>query len=327
VSVFTPLQEDEIREFISDYNLGDMESYQGIQGGSENTNFFVTTASSGHQQHWVLTLIERGPVDELPFFIDLLESLHTSGLSVPYALPDRHQQRIRHLKGRPAQLQPCLPGEHPTCITPELSHALGVWLARMHSATENTSLNRQSDRSPQWVVTQARSLLRSHWQSHQQWLAPALDQLADWLQSPPTMPVSIIHGDLFRDNAMVSGNSINGVIDFYNAYRGWTLMDMAICVNDWCIDFDNSMQPRIQRKNIQALFSGYRTIKHLTPSESEHWLSMLQLAALRFWVSRQQSWKQQAATLEITVKDPAPFGRLFRLYRELQLSNASDADW
>lgn len=326
MSVFTPLQEDEIREFLSDYNLGDMVSYQGIQGGSENTNFFVTTATPDIQQHWVLTLIERGPVDELPFFIDLLESLHKHGLSVPYALPDQHRQRIRHIKGRPALLQPCLPGEHPTHISPALSHTLGVWLARMHTATENSSLNRQSDRSPQWVVVQARSLLLSHWQSHQPWLSSALDQLASWLRSQPDLPVSIIHGDLFRDNAMVSGNSINGVIDFYNAYRGWTLMDIAICVNDWCIDFDNNMQPIIQKENIQALVSGYQTVKHLTPSESEHWLNVLQLAALRFWVSRQLSWTQSLQQ-GITVKDPAPFGKLFHLYRELQLSNANNANW
>ena len=326
MSVFTPLQQDEISEFLSDYRLGDLVSHQGIQGGSENTNYFVITAVSGSLQHWVLTLIERGPIHELPFFVELLESLHQQGLSVPYALPDCHGQRIHQLKGRPALLQPCLPGEHPTRSTPELCHALGVWLARMHTATKNTSLNRQSDRSPRWVVTQAQSLLASQWQSHKTWLSPALDHLESWLQSSPTMPISIIHGDLFRDNAMVSGDAISGVIDFYNAYRGWTLMDIAICVNDWCIDFDTGVQPKIQKNNLQALISGYQTIKPLTPSEAEHWLSMLQLAALRFWVSRQLSWTQSVQQ-QITVKDPAPFGKLFQCYRELQLSHATDANW
>lgn len=329
MSVFTPLQQDEVERFLAGYDVGKLISYQGIQGGSENTNYFVNTLAptSDIQQRWVLTLIERGPVDELTFFVDLLDVLHKTGLSVPYALPDGQGQRIQHIKGRPALLQPCLMGEHPTEATEQLCHALGAWLATMHTATEKSPLKRQSDRHPHWVVTQAQSLLHSHWKTHETWLSSALDDLSQWLQSTPALPVSIIHGDLFRDNAMVSKESITGVIDFYNAYRGWTLMDIAICVNDWCIDIDAEKNPQVRHYKLNALLSGYQSVRALTDTETEHWLVVLQLAALRFWVSRQVAWIPGQKQQHITVKDPEPFGRLFKYYRHLQLSHGTELNW
>lgn len=328
MSVFTPLQQEEIEKFLAAYDVGELVSYQGIQGGSENTNYFVNTltSASDEQQRWVLTLIERGPIHELPFFVDLLEVLHEKDLSVPYALSDRNKQRIHHLKGRPALLQPCLTGEHPCEVNSALCHSLGVWLARMHAATEDSSLARQSDRHPQWVVSQAKALQSDKWQTHGPWLLDALNNLETWLKAPPAMPVSIIHGDLFRDNAMVTGDSIDGVIDFYNAYRGWTLMDIAICVNDWCVEFNVDGQPQVQHGMVQALIAGYQSIRKLTDTESRHWLTVLQLAALRFWVSRQLAWTL-AGKQQITVKDPAPFAKLFQYYREQQLANSGALNW
>ena len=97
-------------------------------------------------------------------------------------------------------------------------------------------------------------------------------------------------------------------------------MDIAICVNDWCIEFDAKNNPRVAHQKLHALLSGYQTVRALTETEKEHWLIMLQLAALRFWVSRQLAWKPGESHQNITIKDPAPFEGLFRLYRNLQLS-------
>lgn len=327
MSVFTPLQEEEVQQFLAGYDVGEVITYQGIQGGSENTNFFIDTLDGNNQRRWVLTLIERGPVDELSFFVDLLEVLHDKGLSVPYALADRHNQRIQHIKERPALLQPCLTGKHPEIASAELCRSLGRWLAHMHAATEHSSLSRQSDRHPEWVVANAGALLGTQWQSHASWLGSALQDLETWLQAPPALPVSIIHGDLFRDNALVKDDEINGVIDFYNAYRGWTLMDIAICVNDWCVEFDEAGQPEIQRDRLLALITGYQSVRTLSQTEASHWLTILQLAALRFWVSRQLAWVKAGKQQAITVKDPDPFARLFQYYRHHQLTNTQELNW
>ena len=72
MSVFTPLARPELETFLAPYGLGRLLDFQGIAAGSENTNFFISL----EQGEFVLTLVERGPVAEMPFFIELLDVLH-----------------------------------------------------------------------------------------------------------------------------------------------------------------------------------------------------------------------------------------------------------
>src|SRR5690554_6099360 len=121
MSVFTPVSRDELESFLDGFDLGRLIDYSGIAGGTENSNFFVTT----EQGEYVLTLIERGPVADLPFLVDLLERLQQEGLPVPYAIADRHNQTLHQLNQRPALLQPRLRGRHVEQADASHCHALG----------------------------------------------------------------------------------------------------------------------------------------------------------------------------------------------------------
>ena len=91
MSVFTPLERHELEVFLAPYGLGRLRDFQGIAAGSENSNFFVSL----EQGQYVLTLVERGPTQDLPFFIELLEVLHRAGLPVPYALQTADGDALR----------------------------------------------------------------------------------------------------------------------------------------------------------------------------------------------------------------------------------------
>ena len=101
MSVFTPLARPELEVFLAPYGLGRLRDFQGIAAGSENTNYFISL----EQGEFVLTLVERGPVQEMPFFVDLLAVLHDAELPVPYALPTTDGIALRELAGKPALLQ------------------------------------------------------------------------------------------------------------------------------------------------------------------------------------------------------------------------------
>ena len=83
MSVFTPLERHELEVFLAPYGLGRLRDFQGIAAGSENSNFFVSL----EQGEYVLTLVERGPVADLPFFIELLDVLHDAGLEGGFEQP------------------------------------------------------------------------------------------------------------------------------------------------------------------------------------------------------------------------------------------------
>ncbi|PKM29926.1 MAG: homoserine kinase [Gammaproteobacteria bacterium HGW-Gammaproteobacteria-11] len=312
MSVFTEVGHAELEAFLSAFALGRLLEHQGIEGGSENSNFFVATETGD----FVLTLVERGPVADLPFFIALLERLHQADLPVPYALPDRAGQTLHQLKGRPALLQPRLPGRHVEQPDPSHCQAVGQALARLHLATAQSGLLRESDRGLLWMQRELQGRLVQADSADREQLLPLAGLLEDWHACPPDLPQAVLHGDLFRDNVLFDGHHLSGLIDFYNAASGWALYDVAICVNDWCLNPRQQLDPA----RTQALLSGYASLRPFTPLEAQHWHAVLRLAALRFWLSRQAAADQFSGQRGVLVKDPQHFLALLGNFQQIDSS-------
>ena len=312
MSVFTEVSRAQLEDFLAGFALGRLIEFAGISGGSENSNFFVSCSSGDY----VLTLVERGDVDALPFFIELLERLHQAGLSVPYAIADRQGQCLHQLNGRPALLQPRLPGQHVDHPDPTHCQAVGRWLAQLHNATADSPMARPSERGLEWMLRQTLQQLADNPALHNSQLDALLGALADWQLTDPGLPRSVLHADLFRDNVMFEGHHLSGVIDFYNAASGWTLYDVAIAVNDWCLNADAS----VDAKRAQALLAGYASLRHFTPAEARCWPDMLRVAALRFWLSRRLAADQHAGQQGVLVKDPEHFMRVLIQHQRVAVS-------
>lgn len=309
MSVFTPLDRDDISKLVEKYALGVLTGFQGISAGSENTNYFVDTTGG----HYVLTLVERGDVSELPFLVQLLDCLHQNQLPVPFVHADRQGRQVQQLKGRAALLQPRLPGAH--VDTPDVAHcaAVGEVLARLHKSGQRCGLQRAGDRDPGWVLLNAQEFLDARWQAHADWLAPVLYTLEHWLQSSPGLPVTVIHGDLFRDNVLFENNKVSGLIDFHNAASGWRLMDLAVCVNDWCVD-ERAGELQLNQQRLQAMLHAWQQDSPMSSAERSAWPMVLQLAALRFWTSRQQYLDQHPVKPGVLIKDPERFCQVLQLH-------------
>lgn len=311
MSVFTPLSQSELSAFLEPFELGRLVSFEGISAGTENSNFFVNC----EQGEFVLTLVERGPVDDLPFFVSLLDCLHVAGLPVPFAIPDRQGRKLHRLSGKPALLQPRLAGKH--VQQPDVRHcqALGNVLGQLHAASLPCGLSRQSDRGLAWMDQQARRMLAEMDDTERELVEPLLPVMQSLLEERPPMPKSVLHGDLFRDNVLFEGPNLTGLIDFYNAATGWALYDLAICANDWCLDAHARLEP----ERAQALLAAYASQRRFLAVEAAHWGDMLRLAALRFWLSRRiaaAAHQQQAGVL---IKDPEHFRRVLEGHREVTI--------
>ena len=309
MSVFTPVSRSELEHFLAGFELGRLVDYSGIAGGTENSNFFVST----EQGEYVLTLIERGPTADLSLLVALLDRLQQAGLPVPYAIADRNGQALHLLNQRPALLQPRLPGRH--VDRPDASHcrALGQMLGRLHAATADSAERRPSDRGLAWMISQAGALRERSDAPAQALLSSMLPVLERLHRVRPALPEAVLHGDLFRDNVLFEGHHLTGLIDFYNAFSGWALYDVAISVNDWCLAEGGGLDAQ----RAEALLAGYAAQRRFTPLEAEAWPDLLRIAALRFWLSRQLAADQHTEQSGVLIKDPAHFLGLLMRHRDV----------
>ena len=83
MSVYTSISDDEMRHFLSLYEVGDFVSLQGIAQGITNSNYFVTTTTG----RFVLTIFEVLQQEELPFFLLLKQHLSCHGVACPAPIP------------------------------------------------------------------------------------------------------------------------------------------------------------------------------------------------------------------------------------------------
>jgi homoserine kinase type II len=300
MSVFTPLERPELEAFLAPYNLGRLIDFQGIAAGSENSNFFVSL----EQGEFVLTLIERGPSADLPFFIRLLDVLHDAGLPVPYALRTTAGEALRSLADKPALLQPRLSGKHVQTPNAHQCQEVGSLLAHIHLATRDNPIPRQSDRGLDWMLAEGPTQALQLSDEQVPLLRDALQEIQTLKARLQALPQANLHADLFRDNVLFDGSHLAGVIDFYNACSGPMLYDLAIALNDWCSEPDGSLD----LKRAQALLATYASLRPFTAAETELWPSMLRIACVRFWLSRLIA-AQAFAGQEVLIHDPAEFER------------------
>ncbi len=300
MSVFTPLERDALETFLAPYGLGRLKDFQGIAEGSENSNFFVSL----ERGEYVLTLVERGPSADLPFFIALLDVLHEAGLPVPYALRDADGAALRHLAGKPALLQPRLAGRHVREANAAHCAAVGDLLGRLHLATRERIIERRSDRGLDWMLAEGRARLPRLGADAQPLLAAALAEIEAQAERVRALPRANLHADLFRDNVLFDGTHLAGVIDFYNACSGPMLYDVAITLNDWCSHPDGRLHPEY----VRAFLGAYAARRRFVAAEAELWPTLLRIACVRFWLSRLIA-ADAFAGQDVLIHDPEEFHR------------------
>ena len=316
MAVFTEVSVDEASAFVSRLDVGTLTGFRGIQAGIENSNFFIDTEREGDARHWVLTIFERLSFEQLPFYLHLMRHLARRAIPVPEPQADANGAILHTLKGKPAALVNKLDGGHQ--LAPDADHCtqVGAMLARMHLAGQDFELSQPNLRGLAWWIDTV-PLVRPFLDDSQRALIDAELAFQQQLAASPaytSLPRGPIHADLFRDNVMFDRGSVgherlSGFFDFYFAGVDAFLFDIAVCLNDWCIDVESGA---MADDRAQAFVRAYATVRPLTSSECRLMPALLRAAALRFWLSRLWDLHLPRDATLLKAHDPAHFERVLR---------------
>ena len=307
MAVFTPLDVQEVGRFLAGFDLGELTDLQGIASGIENTNYFVDTTRG----RYVLTLFERLDAAQLPFYLQLMHHLAGHAIPVPDPLADRDGRVLHELKGKPAALVTRLRGRSELQPTPAHCAQLGACLARMHLAAAVFTPQQPNLRGLAWQRELMPRLLPLLQPAQAALLrAEVAHQIA--LQAGPdyaALPRSAVHADLFRDNALFEDGRLSGVFDWYFAGVDTWVFDLAVALNDWCIELASG---EFDAARHDALLDAYQKVRPLQPLECALLPDALRAAALRFWVSRLADLHLPRDAQLLQPHDPTHFERVLR---------------
>ncbi|WP_409524270.1 homoserine kinase [Nitrincola sp. MINF-07-Sa-05] len=312
MAVYTEITRAELVKLLSDYDLGELKSWQGIEAGIENTNYFVTLDQSGTTLDLVLTIFEELPEEEMAFFVELGHWLSQRDTPVPYAIEDRNGIALKQLQGKPAFFQPRFYGQDlpQSELGEEHCRQIGDALARFHLAGADFYMKRQAHRGVFWWRRESQALAHLLSSEDAELLKQEVRLFDELREQKLDLPSGIIHGDLFSDNALFRDGKLEAIIDLYNAATAFHLFDLAIVANDWCCNPDGSIDPLRER----ALLDGYSAVRPFTTDEQHVWPILTRTAAMRFWLSRLIPWLgvEQAARKgkSMKLKDPDQYKRI-----------------
>lgn len=316
MAVYTDISEGELGTFLQQYEIGQLLSYKGIAEGVENSNFLLHTSTGAY----ILTLYEkRVSRDDLPFFINLMQHLNMRGISCPQPVRQRDGQMIGVLADRPAAIVTFLEGMWMRRPTAEHCRAVGSALAAMHLAGADFGMARANSLSvngwrPLWNGSATRA------DEVEPGLAAEVEADLSRLEAswPGDLPAGVIHADLFPDNVFFLGGRLSGLIDFYFACTDQLAYDVAVCLNAWCFEKDNSFN----LTKGMALLGGYMSVRALSRAEVDALPVLSQGAALRFFLTRLYDWLTVAPGSLVVKKDPLEYLRRMRFHR--QIANAEE---
>ena len=304
MAVYTKLSEENIKQFFSKYNLGNVKNYQGIKEGIENTNYLVHT----NENKFILTIYEKR-VDEkdLPFFMSLMRNIFDSDFSSPEPIINKNGSYITELMGKKAAIVSFLEGSAKKKLSPENCYDVGVKTAKLHLITNSLNGKRENRLSVKSWGKIYKNIKKDCAKIHKNLTSIIENNLIQIEKNwPKNLPSGIIHADLFPDNIFFKNDKLTGIIDFYFSCNDFYAFEIAICINALCFEGTND-NLSFNVTKAKKFVDGYNSIRKLSEDEKKSLKILCQGAALRFLLTRVFDYLNVIEGAVVKIKDPIEY--------------------
>jgi homoserine kinase type II len=304
MAVYKNFDKKDIEEILSNYPIGKLRSFKGIQEGIENTNYYLLV----EEKKYILTIYEkRVNPEDLPFFSDLMSGLVSKNYKCPVPVINNKNVTISDYKGKKLMIVSFLEGRAKQVLTPNDCKQVGTEVARMHEITKDFKIKRSNNLS----VKSWRNLFNSikdQCTKIDKDLPKLIEtNLVDVEKNwPKNLPSGIIHADLFNDNIFFQNEKFSGIIDFYFSCNDFYSFEIAICFNALCFDGQkNNLSFNVTKA--KNFIDGYSSIRKLSDEEKRSIKVLSQGAALRFLLTRVFDALNTVEGAIVKVKDPLEY--------------------
>jgi len=304
MAVYTKFQKENIEEILSNYSIGKLNSFKGIQEGIENTNYFLLVDN----KKYILTIYEkRVKSEDLPFFSELMTGLNKASVRCPIPIINKKKKSITDYNGKKLMIVTYLEGKAKKILTPQNCKSVGIEVAKMHEITKNFKIKRKNDLSINSWRGLFDSVKKECSKIHQDLPKLIESNLNDVEKNwPNDLPKGIIHADLFSDNIFFNNNEFSGLIDFYFSCEDFYAFEIAICFNALCFDgVPKNLSFNVTKA--KNFIDGYSSIRKLTDDEKGNIKVLSQGAALRFLLTRVFDALNTVDGAIVKVKDPMEY--------------------
>ena len=304
MAVYTKFNHKKIEEILSNYNLGKLDQFKGIEEGIENTNYFLSVDN----KKFILTIYEkRVNSEDLPFFSDLMSSLNKSNFKCPAPIINKRNKTITDFEGKKLMIVSFLEGRAKKNLSPPNCKSIGTEIAKMHEITRGFKFKRKNDLSVKSWRGLFDTVKDKCSKIHKDLPMLIEENLNDVEKNwPKNLPKGIIHADLFHDNIFFLQDKFSGIIDFYFSCEDFYAFEIAICFNALCFDGlkENLSFNVTKAKNF---IDGYTSVRKLTEEEKNNIKVLSQGAALRFLLTRVFDALNLVEGAMVKVKDPVEY--------------------
>jgi homoserine kinase type II len=303
MSVYTTVEIKQLEQFLLRYELGKLRDLQPIAAGITNTNYYLYTELG----RFVLTLYEHHSDSELDYMLGLQQHLADQSVRCSEPVKDRYDKFYSSLNRRPAAIIHRLQGKVETAPAPCHCASIGTELARFHLAGRDYNGMRTNPRGMEWILAALDTLGPGLEGEDLKSITATLDRCRQF--DLDRLPHGAIHADLFHDNALFLNGELGGILDFDYACNDSFVFDIAVLLNDWCIDSEG----QLITAQVNSAIDAYQQQRRLETIELDALPLMLRLGALRFWLSRLHD-KNFPLSGELTfIKSPDVFRQMHQL--------------
>ena len=276
MSVYTNLNSKDVKSLLNKYNIGTLKSYKGIADGITNTNYFVNTTKG----KYVITLFEDISQTKVKKYLKLMNYFSDKGLCSPEIMLAKNADLLTIVKSKPCSIMQKLDGKTITKTNSKLCSSIGKIIGSFHCASKDYNHKIANDRDTKWVEKSIKRI-KNH---------ISKDQLSLLLYSSKVfkklfnmdLPHGMIHSDLFRDNVLAKKNDIKGIIDYYYSFNGPFIYELAVIINDWCVNQNGS----INKTKYDNFIKSYNSVRELSLSETKQLNNAMIASGLRYYLSR-----------------------------------------